>query len=287
MDDKIPGERSQRRGNRIAMDRAELDTFLTGERVCRMATISAAGPHNSPLWFVWDGSAIWIYSIVKSQRVHDAARPAGRDRRRRRSRIRRAVRRRAARVGRSCRPSPAGPARSRFPTSMSRSGCSLASTADPNAWSTTAATCGCASALPRPTAGTSANSSPSSPDPKCVLSLRSTAGGSRTTAAGLGSPPPGRDDPVRRRLWCPHDDAILRLLGAQRAARTQSKPAAPRPAAQTAITTVESLIPRSLRERAARGRQARHTSVRPRRPCDHRRPNYSRYRRSLDRLGAR
>ncbi len=71
MDEPIPGERKQRRGNRIAMDKAELDTFLSGERMCRMATISAAGPHNSPLWFVWDGSAIWIHSIVKSQRWTD------------------------------------------------------------------------------------------------------------------------------------------------------------------------------------------------------------------------
>jgi Pyridoxamine 5'-phosphate oxidase len=74
MDETIPGERAQRRGNKIAMDRAELDAFLTGERVCRMASISAAGPHNSPLWFVWDGSAIWIYSIVQSQRWTDLQR---------------------------------------------------------------------------------------------------------------------------------------------------------------------------------------------------------------------
>ena len=74
MDETIPGERKQRRGSRIAMEKAELDAFLTGERMCRMATVSPAGPHNSPLWFVWDGDAMWIYSIVKSQRWTDLQR---------------------------------------------------------------------------------------------------------------------------------------------------------------------------------------------------------------------
>ena len=47
----------------------ELDAFLHEERMCRVASIGATGrPHNSPLWFVWDGSALWLNSVVKSQR---------------------------------------------------------------------------------------------------------------------------------------------------------------------------------------------------------------------------
>ena len=40
----------QRRGRKIAMDKAELDAFLTGERTCRVATASPQGPHLTALW---------------------------------------------------------------------------------------------------------------------------------------------------------------------------------------------------------------------------------------------
>jgi hypothetical protein len=66
--------REQRRGRRIAMSSAELDAFLASERTCRVATVSPAGPHNTPLWFVWDGTTLWLTSIVKSQRWADLAR---------------------------------------------------------------------------------------------------------------------------------------------------------------------------------------------------------------------
>jgi PPOX class probable F420-dependent enzyme len=66
--------REQRRGRRIAMDRAELDAFLTQERTCRVATSSPDGPHVSPLWYVWDGTALWLSSLVKSQRWTDIER---------------------------------------------------------------------------------------------------------------------------------------------------------------------------------------------------------------------
>lgn len=50
----------------------ERDSFLSRERTCRVATVSAGGrPHVSPLWFVWDGSSLWLYSIVSSQRWKD------------------------------------------------------------------------------------------------------------------------------------------------------------------------------------------------------------------------
>jgi len=65
----------QRRGRRVAMTPAEIDAFLTGERTCRVATVSAAGrPHVAPLWFVWAGSSLWLYSIVDSQRWADLMR---------------------------------------------------------------------------------------------------------------------------------------------------------------------------------------------------------------------
>jgi hypothetical protein len=65
----------QRRGRRIAMSPEELDKFLAEERTCRVATVGAGGrPHNTPLWFVWDGHGLWLNSIVKSQRWTDVTR---------------------------------------------------------------------------------------------------------------------------------------------------------------------------------------------------------------------
>ncbi|CAL9320325.1 pyridoxamine 5'-phosphate oxidase family protein [Streptomyces sp. SudanB182_2057] len=59
----------QRRGRRIMMSPAELDEFLTVRRTCRIATVSADGsPHVSALWFVWDGTSLWLYSVVRSRR---------------------------------------------------------------------------------------------------------------------------------------------------------------------------------------------------------------------------
>ena len=64
----------QKRGRRIAMTVEERDEFLGAQRTCRMATSSADGPHVSPLWFVWDGAAIWMQSITRSQRWADLQR---------------------------------------------------------------------------------------------------------------------------------------------------------------------------------------------------------------------
>jgi hypothetical protein len=61
----------QRRGRRIAMDKGELDEFLARERTCRVATESPQGPHLTPLWYVWDGAALWLNSLVRSQRWTD------------------------------------------------------------------------------------------------------------------------------------------------------------------------------------------------------------------------
>jgi hypothetical protein len=59
----------QKRARMIAMSDAERDAHLAGLLVCRVGTISADGaPHVSALWYVWDGGALWLYSIIKSQR---------------------------------------------------------------------------------------------------------------------------------------------------------------------------------------------------------------------------
>ena len=53
----------------------ELDAFLSAERTCRVATVGADGtPHVVPLWFVWHEGALWLNSIVSSQRWADIQR---------------------------------------------------------------------------------------------------------------------------------------------------------------------------------------------------------------------
>lgn len=65
----------QRRGRRIAMSPAEVDAFLRDERTCRVGTIGPDGAaHVSPLWFVWDGAALWLHSLVRAQRWTDLVR---------------------------------------------------------------------------------------------------------------------------------------------------------------------------------------------------------------------
>ncbi|WP_326794438.1 pyridoxamine 5'-phosphate oxidase family protein [Streptomyces sp. NBC_01808] len=63
----------RRRPSRIAMTPGERDAFLAAVRVCRVATGGPRGPHVSPLWYVWDGTALWLYSLVDSKRWRDLA----------------------------------------------------------------------------------------------------------------------------------------------------------------------------------------------------------------------
>ena len=63
--------KQQRRGRKIAMSDAERDEFLRASRVCRVATVGPSGPHATPLWYVWDGAALWLYSLTRSQRWAD------------------------------------------------------------------------------------------------------------------------------------------------------------------------------------------------------------------------
>lgn len=65
----MPG---QRRGTRIAMTDDERDAFLHAQPVCRVATAGPGGrPHASALWFVWDGTALWLNSLTRSRRWAD------------------------------------------------------------------------------------------------------------------------------------------------------------------------------------------------------------------------
>ncbi|MEU1087643.1 pyridoxamine 5'-phosphate oxidase family protein [Streptomyces sp. NPDC005892] len=60
---------TQRRGRRIMLTDEERDVFLTERRTCRVATVGADGhPHVGALWFVWDGTSIWLYSLTRSLR---------------------------------------------------------------------------------------------------------------------------------------------------------------------------------------------------------------------------
>ncbi|MEV1067603.1 pyridoxamine 5'-phosphate oxidase family protein [Streptomyces sp. NPDC050263] len=66
---------TQRRGRKIMMTAGELDAFLADQRTCRVATVSLDGaPHVSALWFLWDGTALWLYSVVRSKRWADLRR---------------------------------------------------------------------------------------------------------------------------------------------------------------------------------------------------------------------
>jgi hypothetical protein len=67
-------ERQQRRGRVIAMNAEELTSFLGEQHTCRFATTGPGGPHVAPVWFVWDGLAIWVYSLIRSQRWANVSR---------------------------------------------------------------------------------------------------------------------------------------------------------------------------------------------------------------------
>src|SRR5260221_14787786 len=65
----------KRRGTGIAMTEDERDVFLRTQPVCRVATLGPGGhPHASALWFVWDGNALWLNSLTRSQRWTDVER---------------------------------------------------------------------------------------------------------------------------------------------------------------------------------------------------------------------
>lgn len=59
----------QKRGRRIALTPEERDVYLLEQRTCRVGSIGPDGrPHVSALWYVWDGTALWLNSLSNSQR---------------------------------------------------------------------------------------------------------------------------------------------------------------------------------------------------------------------------
>ena len=56
------------------MSAEELTSFLGEQHTCRFATTGPDGPHVAPVWFVWDGQAIWVYSLTRSQRWANVSR---------------------------------------------------------------------------------------------------------------------------------------------------------------------------------------------------------------------
>jgi hypothetical protein len=63
--------KTQRRARAIAMSDDERDAFLATERTVRVATNGTHGPHATPLYFVWDGAAMWFSSLTRAQRWKD------------------------------------------------------------------------------------------------------------------------------------------------------------------------------------------------------------------------
>lgn len=46
---------------RVAMSQEEMDSFLRQKLVARLTSIRPDGyPHTTPLWYVWDGEALWF-----------------------------------------------------------------------------------------------------------------------------------------------------------------------------------------------------------------------------------
>lgn len=57
------------------MSQEEREAFLLTERTCRVGSHGHDGaPHVTALWFVWYDEALWLTSLVKSQRWTDIQR---------------------------------------------------------------------------------------------------------------------------------------------------------------------------------------------------------------------
>src|SRR5919198_5255585 len=59
---------------KLRLSPEDLDELLRETRTMRAGTVSPDGyPHVVPLWFVWDGTTIWINNLRKSRRSKDLA----------------------------------------------------------------------------------------------------------------------------------------------------------------------------------------------------------------------
>lgn len=49
-----------------------INTFLSEPLIARMATADKSGqPHVVPVWFAWDGSALWVSAFSSTRKVKD------------------------------------------------------------------------------------------------------------------------------------------------------------------------------------------------------------------------
>jgi nitroimidazol reductase NimA-like FMN-containing flavoprotein (pyridoxamine 5'-phosphate oxidase superfamily) len=47
-----------------------VDAFLAAPHIARLATADAAGaPHVVPVWYGWDGSALWVSSFANTRKI--------------------------------------------------------------------------------------------------------------------------------------------------------------------------------------------------------------------------
>jgi nitroimidazol reductase NimA-like FMN-containing flavoprotein (pyridoxamine 5'-phosphate oxidase superfamily) len=55
--------------------KARIDAFLDQPILGRLATASPQNlqPHVVPLWYLWDGSSIWINSYYSTRKIHELA----------------------------------------------------------------------------------------------------------------------------------------------------------------------------------------------------------------------
>lgn len=59
---------------KLRLDPAEIGDLLERGHTARVATTSPEGhPHLVPMWFIWDGTAVWVNSLIRSRRTRDIA----------------------------------------------------------------------------------------------------------------------------------------------------------------------------------------------------------------------
>ena len=55
-----------------AEKREAIDEFLAGPLIARLATVDSSGqPHAVPVWYGWDGEALWISSFFSTRKMGD------------------------------------------------------------------------------------------------------------------------------------------------------------------------------------------------------------------------
>ncbi len=59
----------------MAMSQEEIDTFLSGRLIARIATVGADGiPHINPVWYYWDGECLYIVMKARRRMARNLAR---------------------------------------------------------------------------------------------------------------------------------------------------------------------------------------------------------------------